>query len=247
MKAFLLAAGKGTRLSPLTDSTPKCLMAIDEKPLLEIWIDLFEQNGVTEVLINTHHLSEAVERFVESLHTPVNIKTVYEKTLLGSGGTVLVNRNFVKNEENFIIAYADTLTNINLLDMVEHHRRFRKKGGIMTMGLFHAPDPSACGIAELDSEQKIVTFMEKPENPSGNLANGGIYVTSNEIFSFFPESVPNGSILDFGFHILPKLAGRMYGYQILDYLKDIGTIDLLEAARKEWPLIGKQQKAGVIE
>jgi len=240
MKAFLLAAGKGARLRPLTDSTPKCLMTIAGKPLLEIWINLFEKNGVTEVLINTHHLSEAVERFVESLHTSVNIKTVYEKTLLGSGGTVLVNRNFVKDEEDFIIAYADTLTNINLLDMVEHHRRFKKKSGILTMGLFHTPDPSACGIAELDSEQKIVTFIEKPENPSGNLANGGTYVASNTIFSFFPKSVPDGSILDFGFHILPKLAGHMYGYEILDYLKDIGTIHALEAARKEWPLIGNQ-------
>ncbi len=240
MKAFLLAAGKGTRLSPLTDSIPKCLMPIAGKPLLEIWIDLLEKNGVTEILINTHHLSKEVERFVESLGNPVNIKTVYEKKLLGSGGTVLANRNFVKDEEDFIIAYADTLTNINLLDMVEHHRRIRKKGGILTMGLFHAPAPSACGIAELDSEQKIVAFTEKPKNPSGNLANGGIYVASNEIFSFFPESVPDGSILDFGFHILPKLAGHMYGYEILDYLKDIGTIDTLEAARKEWPLIGNQ-------
>jgi len=240
MKAFLLAAGKGTRLSPLTDSTPKCLMTIAGKPLLEIWIDLFEKNGVTEILINTHHLSESVERFLESLDTPVNIKTVYEKELLGSGGTVLANRNFVKDEENFIIAYADTLTNINLLDMLEHHRRIREKGGILTMGLFHSPDPSACGIAELDSEQKIVAFTEKPKNPSGNLANGGIYAASNEIFSFFPESVQDGSILDFGFHILPELAGHMYGYEILDYLKDIGTIDTLEAARKEWLLIGNQ-------
>ena len=237
MKAFLLAAGKGTRLSPLTDSTPKCLMTIAGKPLLEIWIELFVKNGVTEVLINTHHLSNAVERFVESLHTPANIKTVYEKTLLGSGGTVLINRSFVKDEEDFIIAYADTLTNINLRDMVGHHRRFRNKDGILTMGLFHASDPSACGIAELDSEKKIVTFTEKPENPSGSLANGGIYVASNEIFSFFPESVPDGSVLDFGFHILPALAGHMYGYEILDYLKDIGTIVALEEAQKEWSLI----------
>ncbi|MFO7558422.1 MAG: nucleotidyltransferase family protein [Desulfobacterales bacterium] len=237
MKAFLLAAGKGTRLSPLTDSTPKCLMTIAGKPLIEIWINLLEKNGVKEVLINTHHLSEKVERFVERLHTSVKITTVYEKTLLGSGGTVLVNQPFVKDEKDFIIAYADTLTNMNLFDMAEHHRHIKKKGGILTMALFHAPDPSACGIAELDLEQKIVTFVEKPENPSGSLANGGIYVASNEIFSFFPKSVPDGSILDFGFHILPELAGRMYGYEILDYLKDIGTIDALEAARKEWPLI----------
>ncbi len=240
MKAFLLAAGKGTRLSPLTDRTPKCLMTIAGKPLIEIWINLLEKNGVTEVLINTHHLSEKVERFVESFHTSVKITTVYEKRLLGSGGTVLVNQPFVKDEKDFIIAYADTLTNMNLFDMAEHHRHIKRKGGILTMALFHAPDPSACGIAELDSEQKIITFVEKPENPSGSLANGGIYVASNEIFNFFPESVPDGSILDFGFHILPKLAGRMYGYEILDYLQDIGTIDALETARKEWPLIGNE-------
>jgi mannose-1-phosphate guanylyltransferase len=236
MKAFLLAAGKGTRLSPLTDSIPKCLVDIAGTPLLEIWIGLFERNSVKEVLINTHHLSEMVKNFLKSLQSPVNIQTVHEKRLLGSGGTVLANRDFVNDQEDFIIAYADNLTNINLQDMVEHHRRFRRKGGILTMGLFHAPDPSACGIAELDSKRKIVAFTEKPINPASDLANGGIYVVSNEIFRFFPESVPEDSILDFGFHILPKLVGQMYGYEILDYLKDIGTIDALEAARKEWPL-----------
>jgi len=245
MKAFLLAAGKGTRLSPLTDSTPKCLVDIAGTPLLEIWIRLFEKNSLTEVLINTHHLSEAVIKFVKNLNTPITIRTVYEKELLGSGGTVLANRDFVNDQEDFIIAYADTLTHVNLQDMLGHHRRFKKKGGILTMGLFRAPDPSACGIAELDSEQKIVAFTEKPETPAGDLANGGIYVASNEIFRFFPESIPESSVLDFGFHILPKLVGYMYGYEILDYLKDIGTMDALQAARNEWSLIGKPRQKGV--
>ncbi len=64
MKAFLLAAGQGTRLQPYTNTVPKCLIPIHGRPLLEIWIDLLEHHGVTEVLINTHHLATEVEQFV---------------------------------------------------------------------------------------------------------------------------------------------------------------------------------------
>jgi mannose-1-phosphate guanylyltransferase len=104
------------------------------------------------------------------------------------------------------------------------------------MGLFHAPNPSACGIAELDSDQKILAFTEKPENPKSNLANAGIYMASQEIFECFPEAPSKpGSVMDFGQHVLPFLAGRMYGYPIAEYLRDIGTIESYRQALTEWP------------
>jgi len=105
------------------------------------------------------------------------------------------------------------------------------------MGLIRVPNPSACGIAEVDGQGKITTFVEKPEHPSDNLANAGIYIASKNIFNFFPK--PNEyheeEVLDFGYHILPRMTDRMYGYEIKEYLRDIGTIESYNNACKEWP------------
>jgi len=131
MKAFLLAAGEGTRLKPYTDTVPKCLMPINGKPLLEIWINLLESHGITDVLVNTHHQAEKVESFVKHIKSQakVTITTVYEPRLLGSAGTVAAQRDFIIDNDDFIIAYADNLTNINLSNMIEFHRGCRIRGG----------------------------------------------------------------------------------------------------------------------
>jgi len=236
MKAFLLAAGKGTRLKPYTSVIPKCLIPIHGKPLLEIWIDLLEKFGVSEILINTHHHADKVERFLKRISPNVKpeITSVYEKRLLGSGGTIWTNRQAVMNENKFLIIYADNLTTIDLERMVRHHDGY--SGGILTMGLIHAPVPRECGIVTLDNTQKIVSFIEKPDHPESDLANGGIYVATPEIFSFFTDSCIRGtdSVCDLGFHLFPKLVGKMYGYEIKEYLRDIGTIESYDAAIKEW-------------
>ena len=85
MKAFLLAAGKGTRLQPLTLNTPKCLVPICGKPLIEYWFDLFELYGIDDILINTSHLADKVENYINSHSRGFKIILTYEKALLGSG------------------------------------------------------------------------------------------------------------------------------------------------------------------
>lgn len=104
MKAFLLAAGYGTRLRPLTNTTPKCLVPICGKPLLAWWLQLFERYNIQEVLINTHYLPDAVREFINKHNkstSKVRIEEFYEPLLLGSGGTILANKNFVGSEKNF--------------------------------------------------------------------------------------------------------------------------------------------------
>jgi mannose-1-phosphate guanylyltransferase len=237
MKAFLLAAGKGTRLKPYTDSMPKCLIPIHGKPLLEMWLDHLRRHHIREVLINTHHHAEQVEDFVRSYthRSDIHIVLSHEPQLLGSAGTLLNRRDFVDNESDFMIIYADNLTDIDVSRFSMFHQDCRKKGGVLTMGLFHAPNPSACGIAELDAEQRITAFIEKPEPPRSDLANAGMYITSQEIFEYFPDRPPEpDSVLDIGHHILPRLIGRMYGYPVAEYLRDIGTIESYHLALKEW-------------
>jgi mannose-1-phosphate guanylyltransferase len=244
VRAILLAAGKGTRLKPFTDTVPKCLMPIHGKTLLEIWLDLFEKYGISDVLINTHHHSAKVEGFIEDIikHRRIKIITSHERELLGSGGTVFANRDFVADTDDFIIAYADNLTDINLDKMIDSHRLFRSKGGIITIGLFRAPDPTSCGIVVFDEENRILDFTEKPINPKSNLANCGIYISTQEIFNYLDicmDKKKNG-VLDFGFHVLPELAGKMFGYEIKGYLRDIGTSNSYHKALEEWPLILKR-------
>jgi len=228
VKAFLLAAGRGTRLRPLTDDIPKCLVPVKGTPLLAIWLNLFKMHGVTDVLINTHHLAPKVEGFIADDTTGLNITVFHERRLLGSAGTVLANREFVAGQRCFIIAYADNLTNVDLGRMVEFHLGHK---GVLTMGLFRTNRPRECGIAELGKDGLIGSFVEKPAEPRSDLANAGIYIASREIFDYIPRKEP----VDFGFDVLPKLVGRMYGYEIKEYLMDIGTLENYARANREWP------------
>jgi len=227
MKAFLLAAGKGTRLRPITYTTPKCLVPIRGRPLLDYWFDLLKLHGVDEVLINLHHLADKVEEYLrrrESHDSSIRIHRAYERKLLGSAGTILENRDFVSGEESFLILYADNLTDINLTDFISFHGNHSMP---VTLALFRAPNPSQCGIAELDGNGVIIGFEEKPPNPKGNLASAGIYAARQEIFDFIPRGEA-----DLARDVLTKLVGRMCGYIMKEHLIDVGTIENYRKAQE---------------
>ena len=179
MKAFLLAAGLGTRLRPITETIPKCLVPINDIPLLQYWVDLFEKHNITEVCINLHYLSDQVKTYLENLNSNIKWTMVYEPELLGSGGTIFANRDFINDNEPFFICYADNLTNINLTQMLNFHQ---EKQSSFTMALFRCNNPKECGIVTIDENNFITSFEEKPEYPQSNLANAGIYLANSEIF-----------------------------------------------------------------
>ena len=231
MKAFLLAAGFGTRLRPLTDTIPKCLIPIHGKPLMKWWLELFAEHGVTEVLVNTHYLVQPVRDFIEEWNSEgakPYVTEFYEETLLGSGGTVAANRSFVGEDEDFMICYADNLTDVNLTAFRKFHE---SHNGLLTMALFHTNLPKQCGIAALDESGCIVEFEEKPEHPKSNLANAGLYIARRGVFDYLSES---GRQIDFGKDVLPALVGKMYGWQTEGYLLDVGTLENYEKANREW-------------
>jgi mannose-1-phosphate guanylyltransferase len=230
MKAFLLASGYGMRLRPITDRLPKCLVPVHGVPLLDWWLLLLRTHGVTEVVVNTHYLYETVRAFIDEYNkrrTGLTVNEYYEPELLGSGGTVRANRKFIDGGEDFLICYADNLTDFNLSGLVSSHREW---GGILTMALFHASKPKECGIVALDARRKVIDFEEKPKNPKTNLANAGIYVAKGEIFDLFPSKEP----LDFGKDVLPLLVGKMYGWETPQYLIDIGSMDNYKRGEAEW-------------
>ena len=230
MKAFLLAAGYGTRLKPMTDTIPKCLVPIHGRPLLAWWFELLRRHGVTEVMVNTHYLPKPVRACIaeeNAGHTGLTVYEAYEPVLLGSGGTVRENRAFVSGEESFLICYADNLTNVNLTDFYNFHA---SHGGILSMALFHTVLPEQCGIVSVDASSRITGFEEKPQHPNSNLANAGIYIAGQDLFNYLPAAKE----LDFGKEVLPTLVGQMYGWMTAGYLADIGTMENYKKANEEW-------------
>jgi mannose-1-phosphate guanylyltransferase len=231
MKAFLLTAGLGTRLHPITHTIPKCLVPIAGKPLINWWFESMQKAGVTEVLINLHHLPDMVMAHVNNLDTPIKVEFAYEPVLLGSAGTLIANKNFVQDQKAFFIIYGDNLTNTSLSNLYNFHT---SRPHNFTMALFETNNPSGCGIVSLNSAATITSFEEKPANPTSNLANAGLYVASPAVIDLIDSAKTPA---DIGFDLLPLLVGKMSGYKINDYLIDIGTHKNLEKARQDWPLL----------
>ncbi len=233
-RAFLLAAGLGTRLKPLTDKTPKCLLPLGGKPMLHWWLKTAESLGVGEVLVNTHHLPDQVEDFVRGARYGLKIRLVHEERLLGSAGTLAVNRDFAAGEA-FWIFYADTLVAADLSSLPELHAR---AGVPLTIGLFEPSDPRTCGVVELGADSRIVSFVEKPAKPKARLASAGVFIAGPEVFDKLPagDIPPEG--WDIGKDFIPRFVPGALGVPLDGCVIDIGTLENYKKAQQEWPSLG---------
>ena len=227
MRAVLLAGGLGTRLRPLTDEIPKCLVEVGGRSLLDHWLDAFARAGFSDVLVNTHHLPELVERHLRSRAGRAPTVTVaHEPQLLGSAGTLLAARAFLGGHD-FVAVNADNLTDFDITRLVRAHR---DGGAIATLATFHTPTPSRSGILQVD-DGVVTGFDEKPAAPRGDLANAGMYAFSPAVLDLIDVEMPQ----DIGYHLVPRLVGRARAVDIGDaYLADIGTHDALAQARHDW-------------
>jgi mannose-1-phosphate guanylyltransferase len=233
-KAFLLAAGLGTRLKPLTDLIPKCLVPVDGEPMLSIWLSLCERVGLREVLINTHHLPDQIEDWAgRQAQKPTKIRLAHEPELLGTAGTVAANRSFVEDEDDFFVFYADNLVSTDFDALTAFHC---SHDAPLTVALFHSPRPWSCGIALVDDRNRITGFEEKPARPKSDLANAGVYVARRGLFRFLP---PQG-FADFATDVFPRLVGEMRGFVIEGCVLDVGTAQNYQEALREWPLVSRR-------
>ena len=228
MKAFLLAAGVGSRLRPITDTVPKCMLVIGGRPLLDVWLDAFAQAGVDEVLVNLHHLPDVVRRHVAARTAPPAVRTFHEPELLGSAGTLLANREWVQGEEFFLACYADNLTDFDLRSLISAHRTH---GAPATLAVFHSDNPSAGGVVELDGADRVIGFTEKPSEPVSDLTNAGMYAFHPGVLDEIDGMPPR----DIGYDLLPRLVGRARAVPVEGYFRDIGTPRAYQRAREEWP------------
>jgi len=230
-RGLFLAGGLGSRLRPLTDSIPKCLVPIADRPLLSYWFDNLFQAGLKRALVNTHYRAEQVRDFCGRSAWSDRIDLVHEEHLLGTCGTLRKNRAYFDDDEHpFWFIHADNLSRFDPLAMWQRHL-MRPSGCLGTMMTFETDNPSECGIVSLDADGVIKSYHEKVANPPGKLANGAVFILEPRIFSIldcFPDA------LDFCGEIVPTLVNQLISFHNDQFHRDIGTPKSYELACKEF-------------
>jgi mannose-1-phosphate guanylyltransferase len=219
MRAILLAAGLGTRLRPLTNTIPKCLVSIKGQPLLGIWLERLTKAGMGPFLVNTHHLSDKVFSFIHASSFRDQVDIINEQLLLGTAGTLIDNLDFFKGQDGMLI-HADNYCLEDISAFIYSHLN-RPSECLITMMIFESDTPSSCGIVELDKRGVVIGFHEKVVNPPGNLANGAVYILSAKFLNWLANN--NQNYKDFSTEVLPQLVGRIYTHQTSDIFIDIGS------------------------
>jgi mannose-1-phosphate guanylyltransferase len=244
MKAMILAAGKGTRVRPITNDTPKPMIPLLQKPVLESIIEHLKTCGIDEIIINTSYLSSKIENyFGNGSRFGVQIAYSFEGEILedeivskavGSAGGMKKIQNFSEFfDDTFVVLCADALIDLDIQKVIALHK---EKKAMATIALKEVPlsDTNKYGIVELDKNDKILTFQEKPDlkDAISNLANTGIYIFEPEVFDY----IPSGKEFDIGGDLLPLLAKQdlgIYGVNIPYEWIDIGNVnDFYEATFK---------------
>ena len=231
MKAMVLAAGKGTRLFPLTGEIPKPMAPVVGKPIIEHIFELLARTDVDEVHVNAYYLADAVLDAYGST-TSINGTRVCinrEDRLMGTAGSV--KRLAEHFSETFVVIMGDALTDVDVREVVGFHK---ERGALATLALMRVGDTSHYGVVEVDRKQNILDFQEKPD-PSeaiSDLANTGIYVLEPEVLDYIPE----GTFFDFAEDVFPRLleAGeKLAGYEGNFYWSDIGTLETYRMAQHD--------------
>jgi mannose-1-phosphate guanylyltransferase len=218
MKALLLCAGLGTRLRPLTLKTPKCLLPIAGRPLVDYWLDsLFASDHIDHVLINVHYKED---QFFDHLSTSPykdRITIVFEPEILGTAGTLIGNKQFFADSPDVLLIHGDNFYTGHIDELINAHKS-RPDICQMTMMLFEAARPETCGIVNVDDTGIVTEFFEKQENPPGNLANSAIYCLSHELLFSLDEKLS-----DFSLEVIPDHMGQIYSVRTVGDVIDIGT------------------------
>ena len=229
IRALILSAGFGTRLRPLTNKIPKCLVKINGEPLLAHWLKTLESINCEATLINTHYLADKVERFISSYLTKtMRIESVYERELLGTLGTLLKNKSWFVNKTGLLI-HGDNITNANFREFIQAHSK-RPKECILTMMTFETATPKSCGIVETDKNGIMINFHEKVKNPPSNIANGAIYLFDYSFLEWLEKKQIKGN--DISYDLLPLLKNKIQTWHTKEVFLDIGTPNSLKKARE---------------
>ena len=232
MKAFILAAGLGTRLRSLGLEVPKVMVPIGGKPLLEHHLELFKRQGIRKFIVNLHYLPEAITKyFGDGAKRGIRITYSHESELLGTAGAVKKMEPELRDGA-FIVFYGDNLVRMDFAPLVAFHQARR---AVVTVALFASPEPWTGGVVETDSHGRVLRFVEKPDpkQVSTNLISAGIFVVEPSVLDF----IPAGRFYDFGRDVFPKLLAEgqpVYAMQPKAYIQDVGTPERLAKAQHDF-------------
>ncbi|MBO4472782.1 MAG: nucleotidyltransferase family protein [Clostridia bacterium] len=215
MNAVIMAGGKGTRLAPLTDHSPKPLMPIIDKPILRYIIELLKKHGITDISVTLGYMAnKIVEAFGDGRDLGVNLHYVIEKEPLGTAGSVKSAASAFADD--FLVISGDAYTDFNLTELIDFHR---SHGKLATIAATRVKDPSQFGVMLLNSAGKVRSFIEKPRIPISDVVSTGIYVFKKEIL----KKIPSG-FQDFARNVFPTIPGQIYAKIMKGYWSDIGTL-----------------------
>ncbi len=241
MKAFILCAGQGIRLIPLTINRPKPMLPVLNKPALEHTLEWLSGYGIKEFIINLYHKPECIKSYFKNLR---KYKITYspEPGLLGTAGSVKKCQGLLN--ETFLVVYGDNIFKTDLTGFFKFHKEKKAK---LTVGLVEGEDIAQSGIAQINKEGEILRFKEKPQDDEifSHLINAGIYLVEPGVL----EYAPKGKFYDFGKDLFPQLTltnrrGGLFGFKLTGLLEDIGTPDKflrinLSLLEKGHSLLGK--------
>ncbi len=242
MDVVVLAGGFGTRLRPWTEETPKPLLPILDKSMIEHVVDVLPESHVDRVLIAAGFGIEKMESHFEDVDLPYEVRIVEEKEPLGTGGAI-ANCIGELTGGTFCVINGDLITSLKVEEMLEFHRT---NGGIATISLWEVEDPSRFGVADFRAETgKIMRFQEKPpiEEAFSNLINAGTYILEPEIFNLMPQGAH--SIERDVYESLSEIGG-LNGFPFEGWFVDAGTPESFIEATQQC-ITSRKNVSGSIE
>ena len=217
MKAVVLVGGEGTRLRPLTETIPKPLIPLVDRPFLDHVLDHLAAHGVEEALLSSPYLEEVFASFLQDRRGGPRVTWITEPTPLGTAGAVANAARGTR--EAFLVLNGDILTDLDLSGVVASHR---EAGAIATIALALVQDARPYGLVRVSEEGRVLEFREKPQQAIPGLVNTGTYVLEPEAWG----NVPPGRAVSIEREVFPELidsGGPVHGYVSQAYWKDLGT------------------------
>lgn len=231
MKAFILAAGIGTRLQPLTDHQPKVMIKIGNKPILEHLIDLCVRHRIKDIILSTHYLADQIQLyFQDGKQFNAHIKYSHENTRLGGAGALKLAEPLLKDDD-FIVLNGDVLTNVNLTEMINFHRR---RQGLATFLVHDTDHPFDSDLVEYDDFFLIKRFFRPKAGENFNpVSKTGTHIFKPSVLNFIPPQQE----FSLEKQLIPALLTAhqpLYAFYSDCYSKDMGTLERLAQIRKDF-------------
>jgi mannose-1-phosphate guanylyltransferase len=219
MQALVLAGGEGTRLRPLTLTTPKPVLPFAGRPFLTFMLDWLAGHGVDDVILSCGFMSDAVEEVLGDAHDGMRLRYVHEDEPLGTAGPLRLALDAgALQDDRLYVLNGDVLTDMDLTAEREQHER---TGARATLCLIAVEDTASYGVVPTGPDAEVEAFLEKsPGSAPTNRINAGAYLLERDVI----EQIPAGRAVSIEREIFPELVGDgLYGYLAAGYWKDIGT------------------------